>query len=915
MMGTGIANTREGFYQLVKKARNRLAPEGCSTTEFWYRGHDRGIYTLTPSLFRYEKPIEKELELFDLCATHAGKIAKHGPNSWARVAWMQHYGIPTRLLDWTAELNHALFFAVNFLTGKTHDRKPHDGWPCIYILNPARLNQKHDNPEIRGVPRVPEDTFPDFEHFFSRDASNPLKYPLAVAPVNFALEVNDRLQAQRGRFTVHGLESDALEYLAPDCVFRISLTEKLCKKFRDDPVGLGCDALKLFPDFEGIAQFVASKAHLKLVQFEKSIGRRIEYRLRERAQHDLHALIHREEKEKPYCKGVTFCNLDDAAYLKRDAEASRIVNWLGEDAPYLFITGEAGVGKTNFIVHSLWRNKAFEMRPSIFFSLKMYGTAAGRTFRGGGAGKLARHLYDIMFNHDPTEQERHEARKMISEGRVVLALDGLDELARVRSAETVEEVVRDLDGLIGGSPKARVIITCRRRILDHLQKSGALGRTKHRRVVRLRPFPAMTIRDALRRQFGKLPDPLVEMARVPLFYDMIRRAPDRWQKLCKVAASRTKLEEEWFKIILQKNRYRPNILRRLGTIAGKMLHDRSDLISAKSVDKKLQRLLRRLSHYPFALFVEESKNTYSFSHQSLREFVLAWCVTQEIKNHSFVLLKSSSSFDYEGHEYYDRVRHLLSIQGDVIRHLRKLLTVSELSETERNHVIRNVFEMLGQLTPADDSLAKRVAVAALPYLKPSRTEKGYVTYKTRYNIVRCLERIHWSAPRPYIDHIIDFGYWTDPHYEAPPGEELMGAYAIRGFHRPRQEATPIPPILYKRATTPAVVRSVEAKVANCLITVIEGLLKEREKNEDGGFLGINCTLALIRWLSEKPNLAKIEAFLQDPETNWQMKQNLFYALFARYGKRMPDRFRGLFRDVGKLRGSAEAKAAFKRLAS
>ena len=104
-------------------------------------------------------------------------------------------------------------------------------------------------------------------------------------------------------------------------------------------------------------------------------------------------------------------------------------------------------------------------------------------------------------------------------------------------------------------------------------------------------------------------------------------------------------------------------------------------------------------------------------------------------------------------------------------------------------------------------------------------------------------------------------------------------YAIRGFHRPRQEATPVPPILYKRTTTSAAMMRVETDVSNRLIAVVEELLKEREKNEDGSFLGINCTLALIRWLPKRLDLARIEALLRHPQTSWQMKQNLFLALF------------------------------------
>lgn len=101
------------------------------------------------------------------------------------------------------------------------------------------------------------------------------------------------------------------------------------------------------------------------------------------------------------------------------------------------------------------------------------------------------------------------------------------------------------------------------------------------------------------------------------------------------------------------------------------------------------------------------------------------------------------------------------------------------------------------------------------------------------------------------------------------------------------------------------------------MAVIEGL-KEHEIPEDGWFLGINSTLALIRWLPKKPDLARIKGLLQHRHMDWRMKQNLFYALFTRYRLRIPDRFRkrGLFRFAGELtRPSAKAKETFERLTS
>ena len=112
-------------------------------------------------------------------------------------------------------------------------------------------------------------------------------------------------------------------------------------------------------------------------------------------------------------------------------------------------------------------------------------------------------------------------------------------------------------------------------------------------------------------------------------------------------------------------------------------------------------------------------------------------------------------------------------------------------------------------------------------------------------------------------------------------------------------------------------RNLEDVVADRLMAVIERI-NEHEIPEDGIFLGINCTFALIRWLPKNPDLDRLEALLHWRHMDWRMKQNLFYALFVRYGERIPARFRksGVFRDAGELENApAEASEAFRRLTS
>ena len=125
----------------------------------WYRGHSKENYLLWPTLFRelYKKnktffpknepdfyEILEKTENAYLAAfkTKRGHVLEKTPEydlEWLAV--MQHYGTPTRLLDWTENALTACFFALYDYW--TNEIDKNTAFPCVWILKPEVLNVLH----------------------------------------------------------------------------------------------------------------------------------------------------------------------------------------------------------------------------------------------------------------------------------------------------------------------------------------------------------------------------------------------------------------------------------------------------------------------------------------------------------------------------------------------------------------------------------------------------------------------------------------------------------------------------------------------------------------------------------------------------------------------------------------------------
>lgn len=108
----------------------------------WYRGHANKEWELIPKVQRNFEGSEEELFRKERYYTNdfqskaslfkSPSLPLDEYSNWLTL--MQHYGLPTRLLDWSRSPLVALYFAVS-------DESQYNKDGCIWMLTPWKLNE------------------------------------------------------------------------------------------------------------------------------------------------------------------------------------------------------------------------------------------------------------------------------------------------------------------------------------------------------------------------------------------------------------------------------------------------------------------------------------------------------------------------------------------------------------------------------------------------------------------------------------------------------------------------------------------------------------------------------------------------------------------------------------------------------
>jgi hypothetical protein len=112
---------------------SKLEAHNPAREKLWFRGHANKDWALEPSIARgREKPVVDEFLYYKRFKQEAARVIADIPvDEWGWMFLMQHYGVHTRLLDFSENPLIALYFAVNELPES-------DG--ALYILEPTKWN-------------------------------------------------------------------------------------------------------------------------------------------------------------------------------------------------------------------------------------------------------------------------------------------------------------------------------------------------------------------------------------------------------------------------------------------------------------------------------------------------------------------------------------------------------------------------------------------------------------------------------------------------------------------------------------------------------------------------------------------------------------------------------------------------------
>lgn len=249
---------------------------GTTLSKSWFRGHSRVIDGLVPRMFRAEFWDEPrlvlrpalELEIIETFRRHALLLSREAlPSPDDHLGWlclMQHYGTPTRLLDWTENVLTALCFAVASDQDEDAELWAMRPWALYRVAN-GRWGVPIPDRDARIQLLVRQSRWAGKSEELAMEVGldEPVTCPIPLDPSRSS----SRMAAQSSAFTIHPSPHESTLSIENALdnqkhLVRYIIPAGAKQKLRDQLHALGVHDMALFPDLEGLSHYVVHESRI-----------------------------------------------------------------------------------------------------------------------------------------------------------------------------------------------------------------------------------------------------------------------------------------------------------------------------------------------------------------------------------------------------------------------------------------------------------------------------------------------------------------------------------------------------------------------------------------------------------------------------------------------------------------------------
>lgn len=245
----------------------------------YYRGQSDKTFGLTPSIYRKPALIQNEDRIFRDIIAQSPADFKGCVSTFEKLVKMQHYSLPTRLLDITTNPLVALYFACEDETvdGKlfrfeisTYDMKYFDSDAVSVVSNIAKRPIDFSIEDLRELDREDFNSEEEIQyllheikyekpHFQNVIDSKDIERVFCVKP----MFDNPRIIRQSGAFFLYGINGDKSKPAPLGFQYKMYVINKAHKKkIRKQLEALGIDKSTLFPEVEHVAEHIKDKYNI-----------------------------------------------------------------------------------------------------------------------------------------------------------------------------------------------------------------------------------------------------------------------------------------------------------------------------------------------------------------------------------------------------------------------------------------------------------------------------------------------------------------------------------------------------------------------------------------------------------------------------------------------------------------------------